>query len=105
VSVQIKNEPTQVCFWCIAGKFWGFIVHEKGIEIDPKKIEVIRNVKAPNYIKDLQKYLGNVNYLRRFICNLSGKVNVFTPLLRLEMILTSLRGQSNMRHLMRLKTI
>jgi hypothetical protein len=28
--------------------------------------------------------LGKVNYLRRFICNLSGKVDAFTPLLRLK---------------------
>jgi hypothetical protein len=30
-----------------AGKFLGFIVHEKGVEIDPKKIESINKVQAP----------------------------------------------------------
>jgi hypothetical protein len=65
-------------------KFLGFIVHQKGIEIDFKKIEAIQNVKAPACIKDLKNFLGKVNYMRRFICNLSGKVNVFTPLLRLK---------------------
>jgi hypothetical protein len=73
-----------MCFWCIAGKFSGFIVHEKGIEIYPKKIEAIQSVKAPTCKKNLQKFLGKVNYLTRFICNLSGKVNAFTPLLRLK---------------------
>jgi hypothetical protein len=87
------------------GSFLGSIVHEKGIEIDPKKIEAIQSVKAPTCKKDLQKFLGKVNYLRRFICNLSGKVNAFTPLLQLKMMLTSLGGKSNKRHLMRLKAI
>ena len=34
--------------------------------------------------KYLQKFLGKVNYLRRFIANLSRKVDAFTPILRLK---------------------
>jgi hypothetical protein len=72
--------PLKCAFGVSTGKFLGFIVHEKGIEIDPKKTEAIRSVKAPTCKKDLQTFLGKVSYLRRFICNLSGKVNAFTPL-------------------------
>ena len=32
----------------------------------------------------MQKFLGKVNYLRRFITNLSGKVDAFTQILRLK---------------------
>jgi len=32
----------------------------------------------------LQKFLGKVNYLRRFISNLSGKIDAFTPILWLK---------------------
>jgi hypothetical protein len=32
----------------------------------------------------LQSFLDKVNYLRRFISNLSGKVNAFTPILWLK---------------------
>jgi hypothetical protein len=81
---KLKMNPLKYAFGVSAGKFLGFIVHEKGIEIDPKKIEAIRSVKAPTCKKDLQKFLGKVKYLRRFICNLSGKVHAFTPLLRLK---------------------
>ena len=35
-------------------------------------------------LKNLQKFLGKVNYLRRFISNLSGKIDAFTPILRLK---------------------
>jgi hypothetical protein len=55
-------------------------VHEKSVEIDPKKIESIKKVQAPTCKKELQKFLGKVNYLRRFICNWSRKVNAFTSL-------------------------
>jgi hypothetical protein len=81
---KLKMNPLKCAIVVSAGKFLGFIVHVKGIEIDPKKIEAIQSVKAPTCKKDLQKFLGKVNYLRRFICNLSGKVNAFTPLLRLK---------------------
>jgi hypothetical protein len=32
----------------------------------------------------MQKFLGKVNYLRRFIANFSGKVDAFTQILRLK---------------------
>jgi len=67
-----------------AGKFLGFIIHDKGIEVDPKRIEKIKKVKAPTCKKDLQKFLGKVNYLRRFIANLSEKIVPFTPILKLK---------------------
>ena len=62
----------------------GFISHEKGIEIDPKIIEAMKKVEAPACKKDLQKFLGKVNFLRRFVSNLSGKIDAFTPILRLK---------------------
>jgi hypothetical protein len=102
---KLKMNPLKCAFGVSAGKFLGFIVHEKGIEIDPKKIEAIQSVKASTCKKDLQKFLGKVNYLRRFICNLSGKVNAFTPLLRLKNDVDFTWGKSNKRHLMRLRAI
>ena len=44
----------------------------------------MRKVEDPTCKKDLQKFLGKVNYLRRFISNLSGKIDAFTPILRLK---------------------
>ena len=49
-----------MCFWGIGGKFLDFIIHEKGIEIDPKRIEAIKKVEAPPCKKDLQKFLSKV---------------------------------------------
>nr|KYP53985.1 hypothetical protein KK1_000150 [Cajanus cajan] len=40
--------------------------------------------KPPSNKKELQSLLGKVNFLRRFISNLSGKTKVFSPLLRLK---------------------
>jgi hypothetical protein len=39
--------PLKCAFSVYAGRFLGFIVHEKGIEIDPKKIKSIPKLGRP----------------------------------------------------------
>jgi hypothetical protein len=76
--------PLKCVFGVSAGKFLGFIIHEHDIEIDPTKIESINNLHPPQCKNDMQKFLAKVNYLRRFISNLSGKISAFAPVLRLK---------------------
>jgi hypothetical protein len=78
----IKINSIKCVFGVSAGKFLGFIIHEHGIEIDSKKIESINNVQPPQ--NNMQKFLGKLNYLRRFIFNLSGKISAFAPIHRLK---------------------
>ena len=56
---------------CILGKssieFLGHLVDANGIRPLPEKVEAIRRVKAPTTVKELQRFLGMVNYYRRFI--------------------------------------
>jgi hypothetical protein len=80
----LKMNPRKCAFGVSAGKFLGFIIHEHGIEIDPDRIKSIRNVRPPTCKVEVQKFLGKINYLRRFISNLAGKINAFTPILRLK---------------------
>jgi hypothetical protein len=68
--------PLKCVFGVSAGKFLGFLIHEHGIEIDPKKIESINKVQLPQCKNNMQKFLGKLNYLRQFIFNLSGKISV-----------------------------
>jgi len=42
-----KMNPIKCAFSVSDGKFLGFIIHEKGIEIDPKRIEAMKKVEAP----------------------------------------------------------
>jgi hypothetical protein len=81
---ELKMNPLKCAFRVSAGKFLGFIIHEHGIEIDPKQIESMKKVNAPTCKKELQSFLGKVNYLRRLISNLLGRVKAFTPILQLK---------------------
>jgi hypothetical protein len=101
----LKMNPRKCAFGVSAGKFFGFIIHEKGIDIDPKRIEAMKKVEAPACNKDLQKFLGKVNYLRRFISNLSGKIDAFTPILRLKDEAELTWGQNIKRLLRRSRNI
>ena len=80
----LKMNPRKCAFGVSAGKFLGFVIHEHGIEIDPDRIKSIRNVGPPTCKVEVQRFLGKVNYLRRFISNLAGKIDALTPILRLK---------------------
>jgi hypothetical protein len=62
----------------------GFIVHEHGIQIDPKKIESIGKIGEPVCKKDVQKLLGKINYLCHFMSNLIGQMESLLPFVQLK---------------------
>ena len=59
-------------------------MHKKEIEINQNKTKAIMEIKAPSMKKEFQSLLGKINSLRRFISNLSGRAQAFSPLLRLK---------------------
>jgi hypothetical protein len=61
---RLKMNPSKCAFGVSAGRFLGFLVHEVGIEVDPRKIEAIKNIHEPTCNKDVQSLLGKINYLR-----------------------------------------
>ena len=80
----LKMNPHKCAFGVSAGQFLGFIVHERGIEIGSRSIESIRKIQPPTTKKDLQSLIGKINFIRRFISNLSGKIDAFTPVVEIK---------------------
>ena len=80
----LKMNPHKCAFGVSAGQFLGFMVHERGIEIGQKSITAINKVVAPENKKELQSLIGNINFIRRFVSNLSGRIQPFSPLLKLK---------------------
>ncbi|KAK2444839.1 hypothetical protein QL285_015834 [Trifolium repens] len=89
----LKMNPLKCAFCVNAGDFLGFVVHKKGIEINQNKTKAVMETKSPTTKKQLQSLLGKINFLRRFISNLSGKAQPFLPLLRLKKESTFTWGQ------------
>jgi hypothetical protein len=98
----LKMNPLKCAFSVSTGKFLGFIIDEHGIEIAPKKIESINKVQPPQYKKDIQKFLGKLDYLVRFISNMLGKISAFALILRLKNETEFTWGGAGRRSTMRL---
>jgi hypothetical protein len=79
---QLKMNPLKCAFGVTAVNFLRFLVHNRGIKVDKNKAKAILQVKLPSNKKELQRLLGQINFLRRFTANVAGKTKVFSPLLR-----------------------
>ena len=49
----------------------GFIVSQKGIEVDPDKVKAIQEMPAPRTEKQVRGFLGRLNYISRFISHMT----------------------------------
>ena len=70
---DIKLNPTKCTFGVPGGKLLGYLVSERGIDINPEKIGAIVRMKRPERIHDVQKLTGCLAALSRFISRLGEK--------------------------------
>ena len=49
----------------------GYIIDERGVHVDPTKIQVILDWPAPTTITELRNFLGLANFYCRFVLGLS----------------------------------
>lgn len=52
-------------------KFLGHVISANGMELDPEKVQAIEKLKTPENKTELQRLLGMVTYLAKFIPNMS----------------------------------
>ena len=52
---QMKLNPNKYAFGVASRKFLGFMMSQRGIEANPKKVRVILNMKSPKTVKEVQK--------------------------------------------------
>ena len=60
--------------------YCGHIFSAEGLTPDPEKVKAIQQLKEPTSVKELQRFLGTVNYLAKFLPRLS---DVSEPLRKL----------------------
>ena len=79
---QLRLNPNKCAFGVTSGKLLGFIVSGRGIEIDPAKVQAIRSMPAPKTEKEIRSFLGRINYIARFIAQLTTTCEPLFKLLR-----------------------
>lgn len=67
----IKLKPQKCTFMAKTLKFLGHVVSNQGIAKDADKVRVVREWPAPKTVKQLQSFLGFVNYYNKFLSDFS----------------------------------
>eukprot|EP00253_Pinus_taeda_P029668 PITA_29668 len=78
----ISLNPKKSLFALEEGKLLGHIISKYGIRIDPERIQAILQIPYPRNIKELQAFLGKINFLRRFIPKLAELIRLLSNMLR-----------------------
>jgi hypothetical protein len=78
----ISLNPKKSNFGMEEGKFLGHIISKQGIKIDLSRVEGILKIGTPRSKKEVQSFLGKVNFMRRFIPNLVEITKHITNMLR-----------------------
>ncbi|KAG8497327.1 hypothetical protein CXB51_008505 [Gossypium anomalum] len=81
-DIELKLNPAKCTFGARSGKLLGFVVSEKGIEVDSDKVRAIRELPPPRTQKEVRGFLGRLNYIARFISQLTDKCDPIFRLLR-----------------------
>ena len=76
----ISLNPTKLVFGVSEGKLLGHIITKVGVQADPQRVQAIKQVPLRQTKKALQSFLGQINFIRRFIPNLA---EVIKPILKL----------------------
>ncbi|PKU60192.1 RNA-directed DNA polymerase [Dendrobium catenatum] len=79
---DLKMNPLKCAFGVSSGKFLGYVVRHRGIEIDPNKIKAITEMPPPRNLRQLRSLQGQLAFIRRFISNLSGRCQPFSKLMK-----------------------
>ncbi|XP_017970500.1 PREDICTED: uncharacterized protein LOC108660728 [Theobroma cacao] len=72
---------TKYFFGVISRKLLGFVVSERGIEVDPDKVQAIRDLPPPKIQKEVRGFLGMLIYIAQFISQLTLKCDPIFKLL------------------------
>ncbi|KAA3467005.1 RNA-directed DNA polymerase (Reverse transcriptase), Ribonuclease H-like protein [Gossypium australe] len=64
---QMKLNLAKCTFGARSEKLLGFVVSERGIEVDSSKVKAIQELPPPRTQKEVRGFLGRLNYIARFI--------------------------------------
>ena len=79
---QMKLNPSKCVFGVASGKFLGFMVSQRGIEANPEKVQAIINMVSPRTVKEVQKLIGRIAALNRFVSRATNKCLPFFKTLK-----------------------
>lgn len=83
---NIKFQKSKCKFGLREVKYLGHTFSENGISVDEEKVEAIKDMPRPTNKNDVQRFLGFVTYVSRFIKNMSEKTKPLRDLIKHNVI-------------------
>ena len=80
VVLQLNLE--KCVFGVPSGKLLCFLVSHRGIEANPEKVKAIEDMSPPQTLREMQKLVGHVTALGRFISKLGERALPFFKLMK-----------------------
>ena len=78
-TYNMKLNPSKCAFGVTTGKFLGFMVSQKGIEVNIEKVQAIMELAPSKIVKEVQSLNGKIAALNKFV---SQATNKFLPFFR-----------------------
>jgi hypothetical protein len=79
---KMKLNPAKCAFGVLSRKFLGFMVSQRGIVANLKKVKTVLEMQSPMTIKQLQQLIGRIDALNRFISQSTDKCLTLFKILR-----------------------
>lgn len=79
---QIKLNPATYAFGVTSEKFLNFMISNRGIEANPKKIKVVQEMGSLSMIKDIQCLIGRITALSQFVSRSAKRCLSFFQVLK-----------------------
>ena len=70
---NMRLNPSKCVFGVSSGKFFGFIIHQRGIDANPEKVWAITKMHPPRSIKEVQQLAGRMAVLNRLVLRSGDK--------------------------------
>ena len=83
---KLRLNPNKCTFGVRFGKLLGFVVSNKGIEVDPSKVNAIQEMPSPRTEKEVRGFLGHLKYIARFISHLTATCEPIFKLLKKDQV-------------------
>ncbi|WVZ54721.1 hypothetical protein U9M48_005479 [Paspalum notatum var. saurae] len=77
---ELYAKFSKCTFWLKEVGFLGHVLSEKGVAVDPSKVEAVLNWKQPETVTGIRSFLGLEGYYRRFIKDFSKIAKPMTSL-------------------------
>ena len=81
-SYNMKLNPSKCIFEVTAENFLGFMVSQRGIEVNPEKVRPIMELEPLRTVKEVQSLKGKIAALNRFVFKATDKCLPFFRTLR-----------------------